>query len=61
MGTLLIRALLQVSIYVRRGGPNFQEGLKTMKNCGDMLGKSPFLLTSPGFIKIITDYTSVIN
>ena len=28
----------QVSIYVRRGGPNYQEGLKVMKNCGDMLG-----------------------
>ena len=27
----------QVSIYVRRGGPNYQEGLKVMKNCGDML------------------------
>ncbi|KAL5270375.1 hypothetical protein ACHWQZ_G001186 [Mnemiopsis leidyi] len=28
----------KVSIYVRRGGPNYQEGLKVMKNCGDMLG-----------------------
>ena len=25
-------------MFVRRGGPNYQEGLKVMRNCGDMLG-----------------------
>ncbi len=29
---------IDVKIYVRRGGPNYQEGLKIMKKLGEELG-----------------------